>query len=627
MSLFLIYLLAGALFLALIFSLGLQSKTAARLNGILLFLVGIGGILFYGYGYFVLLKNPLQAVIRTLFSVFCMFLGRNEIGAISAAPGLGSPLMQFLIYITHLLALYCTASAVIAAIGTKLIRIIRLFFFKFRDLTLIYGVNEASLAFAEQLQKEKKVNLIFVDDGSAVNKEGVVDKLGGLLFNESDAKKPAPSFFKRIGMKPGDRHLDVFCLSMSPSTNYQYAQGINALLKETGCSPQQASLTAVFSEEKAGESLLAVPGRASDDSGAFGSVLAIVKPDMLARMMIRSCAPYETMEFDGNGLARSNFEALVIGFGRTGQAVLRSLYANGQFEGSAFRALIVSAGLSKETGSFFYRYPGMKERECFHFMEANARSFEFYSCLEKHTDDLKYIAVCTGNENENSEIAYELRDFLHMRGVHPVIMLIGKNGVQRLKDAGALTPQTPLYSTDILLSDRIDAMAKVINHQYHLDEGHTAEEDWRSCDYFSRLSCRASADYLNAFIKMGGTDRETLIKNGWNLSEEMLENLSKTEHLRWCAFHETMGFRRMPDDVYASRKAQYEREKAETGRGRIRIGKDIPMRMHACLIPWDDLDELSALENAVTGKSIDYKEMDRDNVRMIPAMLKSAESV
>ncbi len=83
-----------------------------------------------------------------------------------------------------------------------------------------------------------------------------------------------------------------------------------------------------------------------------------------------------------------------------------------------------------------------------------------------------------------------------------------------------------------------------------------------------------------------------------------------------------MGYRRMPDDVWKRRAEQFEKEKRETGAGRIRIGKDAATRLHACLIPWADLDALSKQENAVTGKSADYKEMDRDNVRMIPEMLK-----
>jgi hypothetical protein len=95
--------------------------------------------------------------------------------------------------------------------------------------------------------------------------------------------------------------------------------------------------------------------------------------------------------------------------------------------------------------------------------------------------------------------------------------------------------------------------------------------------------------------------------------------------MRWCAFHETMGYRCMPDQIWKERAAQFEKERLETGSGRIRIGKDPAARLHACLIPWDDLDALSEKENAVTGRSIDYKEMDRDNVRMIPEMLKGAK--
>ena len=36
--------------------------------------------------------------------------------------------------------------------------------------------------------------------------------------------------------------------------------------------------------------------------------------------------------------------------------------------------------------------------------------------------------------------------------------------------------------------------------------------------------------------------------------------------------------------------------------------------MHACLIDWEDLDDLSERESQVTGKPVDYKQMDRNNV-------------
>ena len=44
-------------------------------------------------------------------------------------------------------------------------------------------------------------------------------------------------------------------------------------------------------------------------------------------------------------------------------------------------------------------------------------------------------------------------------------------------------------------------------------------------------------------------------------------------------------------------------------------------RIHACLIPWDQLDQLSARETEVTGKPVDYKQMDRNNILVLPDIL------
>ena len=63
----------------------------------------------------------------------------------------------------------------------------------------------------------------------------------------------------------------------------------------------------------------------------------------------------------------------------------------------------------------------------------------------------------------------------------------------------------------------------------------------------------------------------------------------------------------------------------ENGSSKFRIGKDLDARIHACLIDWDSLDELSVRENAVTGKKLDYKQMDKNNVLTLDQLLKAAE--
>ena len=624
MTLALIYLFTVILFLVLMFSLGFQPAFLSRLNGILLFITGAVGVLTYGYGYSVICSSPLQAMIRTLFSVFCMFLGRNEIGAISSAPLLQAPVMQLIIYAAHLFALYCTASAVIAALGTRLIRMVRLFVFRRHDLNLIFGANDSSLQFAGQLQRENRGPVIFTDKGSGSALEGRISGMGCLLFTDADAQKPTAAFLKRIGMTPNGRKLHVFCLDPDESANLAYARSLSETLQAHGYKPEQVQLSAILTEESSGEELLCTTRSGEQAAGSFSSVIAIEKPDMLARLMIHDCPPYETMTFNSQALALDDFECLIIGFGQTGQAALRQLIANGQFAGSAFHATIVAKDYHTHAGSFFYRYPGLRAHEdWFTVIDDNARSIPFYDYLEAHRQTLNYIALCTGSDRENAEIAYELRDYLSARGDQPAIMLLSESGISRLTDSG-LQLTRGLYTTDILCTTKLDAMAMVINHQYHLSEGQTAEEDWASCDYFSRLSCRASADFTNAFLKAAGVSREAVLSEGWHPEGRILENLSITEHMRWCAFHETMGYRTMPEDVFEERAGRYEKEKEAAGTGKIRITKDTGRRLHACLIPWEDLDRLSERENAVTGRSVNYREMDRDNVRMIPEMLKGA---
>ena len=47
---------------------------------------------------------------------------------------------------------------------------------------------------------------------------------------------------------------------------------------------------------------------------------------------------------------------------------------------------------------------------------------------------------------------------------------------------------------------------------------------------------------------------------------------------------------------------------------------------HACLVPWEDLDALSARESEITGVRVDYKAMDRNNVLAVPDILRAAET-
>ncbi|MBO4289838.1 MAG: hypothetical protein J5865_07050 [Lachnospiraceae bacterium] len=610
-----IYILAAVLFMLLLITLGFKPKFISRITGTILLFVAVCGMGVYGYGYYVLYGGTLRTVVRTLFSVFCMFLGRNEISAISAVPLLATDGMQILIYAIHLLALYCTASAVLVGIGSNMIRTLNLLLVHRGDLNLVYGVNADTVDFAEQLVKENVT--VMVDAGGGEAFASQVMHMECLMLNDDAAKGPAPSLLRKLGIRPGKRHFYFYCLSADNEKNMRYAAALRDILQARGIEPSQTTLTVLTNDAAVGETL-----QASEECYGYGSVLAVNRPELIARMLTTYYPPYKSMLFDTEtGRATEDFECIVIGFGATGQAVLRSLLMNAQFAGSEFKATVVAMKYTELSGPFFSRYPALEEKYKIEFIDDNARSVSFYNRLNECCRRLNYVAVCTGSPKENAEITRDLTAFLSSRGCSFPVVQCSVQGISKLDEATGLPQISSLFNVDVLHAGRMDAMAKVLNHQYHLSEGRTVDEDWADCDYFSRISCRASADFLDVFLTASGATREQAMDGSWQPSAEVMENLGEMEHKRWCAFHYCMGFRPMPEDVFDDRAMQYKKQLA-AGEKPLRITKDMSAKMHACLVDWDELDALAEREEKITGTKKDYKAMDLDNVRMIPHMLK-----
>ena len=603
-----VYAVSILLFLCVLLSLGFQPKRIARLAGVLLFAAALLGTALFGYGYWVLLGNVPLAAVRTLFSVFCMFLGRNETGGVSSVPLLAKPGMQALLYLTHLLAMYCTTSAVVGAIGVRLIRTLNLLLIHRGDLSVIYGVSPESAAFGEQLARDQKV--LFIDTGSGAALESRLLRMGSLMLSPAEGT-PGPGLLRRLGIRGGKRALHFYCLDADPAGNLGFARAMAGALEEAGIPPERTALTVILPDEEEAEALQAREGRYG-----YGSVLAYEREQLMARLLVRTYPPCETLRFDGRGRAAEDFQVLMVGFGRTGQAVLRALVMNGQFAGSRFRAVVVAREPDRRAGSFFYRFPGIRENYDIEFIDADARSVELYRRIAEKRPNLNYTVLCTGSEKENGEIAQELRKLYDRLGIPSPILQCTKQEIRKNADPFTPARRTGVFTRETLCGDLPDAMAKLVNHAYHLGEGRTAEEDWADCGYFSRMSCRAAADYAGAFLAAAGRGPADFRPEG-----ELLENLAESEHERWCAFHYAMGYLPMPREVWERRAERYREEVKAKGSSGLRIGKDPEGRLHACLIPWSGLAELSRRENAVTGGSTDYPQMDRDNVLLTARLL------
>ena len=561
-------------------------------------------------------RDLFLCVLHTVFDSCRIFGGSSNWAAISAAYH-DKPYMESIFWVVHLLALTTSASAIIVSLGAKLLRRIRLWLLRLRNITLIYGLNENTLEFGRQLAKADKSAVLFIDRSEQAHFNAGVDQMDALLRADADALGGTVRFLRSIGLRRGKRKLRVYALDSSMQANQKFARQLLTSLEKKGIRPEQTSLTIRSVSEETDNPLQACPGRYG-----YGSLLSVSEPELAARMLIRSFPPYKVLSFDKNGKALNDFHGIIIGFGHIGQAVLCQLIMNSQFQGSACQIAVFAPNYEQLMGWLSHECREMLKHYDITFFPYDGRSTQLYDYLEDNVATLNYVAICAGNETANLGIGQRLQQFLHQHHCVAPVMMCSNLGISRLYVSDHMESYK-LYTPQLLCSDQIDRMAMEVNQSYQ--KTGDIRENWKNCSYFDRMSSRAAADFYDALLCAAGKTRDEALKS-WEPKGELLENLAATEHMRWIAFHYCMGFRPMTDAEFQTRAAEFRKEKAKDPNTKYRIGKDIANRIHACMIPWDTLDRYSEKENAITGGRTDYAEVDRNNVRDLNKVLQAMEN-
>lgn len=615
--------MVAALFVGTVMSLTMEKKK----RWILLICSAVAavliGITFYVYGFTQVSASTGDAVFHSLLAVCKMFIGKNELAELTGKVELfDNAGVLTVFWIGHFLAFFVTSGTTISTLGSRLLSVIRTTKIRRGSLLLVYGSGPNAVTYAARQIREHKKTVLFVDNDCSAGQEANISALGALVDRGADALHPNSRFLKRISIRPGSRQLEVALFQEYPLKNLEYAKAMLKALEEAGIRPEQTGLILRGIDEADAQELLA-----AGDHYGYGNVYAFNEYEVAARLMIRMRPPCDVIRFDDKGRAAEDFRAVIVGFGRMGMAVLEQLIMNGQFSGSRFSVDVFDP--TPQNGMLYDSELLKQYTVRFHTYDAN--SSEFYAFLRENA--CNYIVLATGDENDNFSLDASLRRWYALdtdlrrwyrgTGNCPDIILCTKNGTLQSVNDDPADQYRDIYNSNALDLEKMDRVAMQIN-QYYCKNDLTPAENWKSCDYFSRLSCRAAADFYPAVLKALGKTEEQVLSEEWNIPADILENLAVTEHLRWCAFHWVMGYRAMDADIFDRRAARYLAEKKEKGTSSVRLGKDTENRLHACLIPWDDLDALSEKENAITGKQLDYKQMDRDNVNAVPDVIRAA---
>ena len=613
-----VVILSTALLLAMVLNLALKPAFSARLTAVCMIISFIGGVLIYGVGFAESTGDIGLSMIRTPFCVIKMFVGINDYASIAGTSLVSTPIGLVVFWIMHLLAFYSMASAAMFTLGEEALRYLRMLLSAKGDLTLIYGINDRSIDLAKECREAGAGSVVFITDNADHATITDLNNQGMSVICGPAAVASEKSVLKKLRI--GRRRLTVFAMDEEDNDLF-YALNLRDALASADVPPENTSITLPGAED-----IITSMLQVSEDSYGYGYVNVYDSAMLAARALIRTCPPWDFIRFGPDGRAQEDYDCAVVGFGRHGQAVLKQLVMNGQFAGSTFHAAVFSPNFDNESGYMKAECASLFKNYDIKNYKADGRSIEFYDYVERHLGTLKLIAVCTGSEESDREISDNLMMYLKRRSAqHICVVRCGEDGVRYQETVGSPIITANIYSLDYLSAQKADRDAMLINSTYDSSD-RSDWEKWVACDSFSKMSSRASADFIPAFIRSSGISEEEILEGKWPPAPEILEVLGETEHLRWNAFHFVMGYSSMSDEQFDERTENYRKSISEGGPG-IRLAKDAVNRIHACLVPWDDLEALSEKVSSVTGRDIDYKQIDINNVLALPEILKQRKAV
>ena len=591
MKVFIVVSAPCAIMLVLIANLLLKPQATKKILILVGGLANFLGFFLYGYGYSIDEENTVIAILKTLFAVIGMFLGKDSLKDMSNLSFFELLPIQFFFYIAQILALYVTASAAMTAFGSGLMNRVRGIMLRRGELNVFPFVNDHTLYLGSELCSQGEKVLFICDKNMPGEVLGKIRDMRAVHTSHNAASSATESFLKTIAMGRPGREVTVYAVGDSAAENIAYARSFRKSMKNLRVPTAGTRLILCANEYFDISSLMN-----TDTHYGFENIHVFEDTSLAARIMITDCPPYKTLTFDENACA--------------------------QFAGSHFSAMIFDPAGKSKSGAFKLMYEGMLNQYDISFSDKDGRSEEAFDYLRRHAGDLRYIVIATGGQTD-SELEYSYANILHTINPKAYLMSCRSSEVTeiRTEEDGIVRKTWPLYNQAIVSGEAMDRRAKELNQHYCGNNGKTAEENWITCDYFNRLSSEAAADFVPAFLHMVGKTKEDVLKNGLMLTKKQEETLYRTEHERWCAFLFAHRYQTMSIEEWNARAELYKREKAEKGYSNIKIGKNRHDRTHACLIPWEELPELDLREQAVTGIDPDYPEMDRHTIQLIPELL------
>lgn len=627
-------------------------------------------IYFIGFNYGGTSTSTFVYVLRPLISAMEMFLSKSDL--IAVYDGCKSnPYYMTIFAVTHASAVAVSACFAISCLGKRLRQKLRKLLWRLqskkgRTLNLFFGLNEQSFLLAKSIfNADNSERIIFIDYpdetkeyahrltfgnifGLFSYKSKQLSKLNDikyLLFNASfnpveiedhSSISASAEFNYILKLNTENDTIRLFFLSDDEDSNVKSmlnilrCDALNAPRIEAYCRARHNCANdtlEIQSGEKAHVKII-------DDSQY--SIISLKKGISAQNDISKQIAhPINFVDIDtNNSCVTSAFNAMIIGFGTTGQDALRFIYEFSAFPDkdgnkSSVHIDIFDPCMSRQKADFIKEVPGIETLQNeITLHDTGTDSVKFWANLKTSIDSLNYVVIATGDDDRNLTITTQLYEFVNQYRsngfdqFHIFVRIYKPENELRLEHLknyyninnipdiiSIFGYMKDIYTKEQIIDNKLLSLAKDFYENYkdthdkvlpdeHIDDWDTRHNKWHestkydtpmlrwrslkrqeSQDFSNSLHCytkkqlfgnNAIPEHLPDF-PFKSTGSSDDDKKLFNI----LTNLSICEHLRWNASHLMMGYVEM----------------TEANKAKETVSCNEATKQHKCITDWNNLEE------------------------------------
>ena len=559
------------------------SAKVVRRSAIVIFALGVV-LYMYGFSLEEYHGSFVPRLLRSLVNSAKMFIYTGELFEIPSAQC--KPGFLELYELTYFAAILTSISAIILLFGKRAMTFLTLLIRKKPFRHVFIGVNDHSEMIAKGIKGEEIAFIEFPNDGveEKISAGTVIKGIAGGERKETvsgrhitilrakrhlSSRQNGAAVFEQIGLGRLKRLItpetDFYILSEDNNRNFN-----DLLVLVSDSSLSNNTIHACVRREGLASSYQGVLGK----TGAhfiFPSSLSVVEI-----MKSPECHPASVMSFNPEDCSASGcFNALVVGFGETGQAATKFLYefASATMGNGAplpTKIHICDKRIERIKGQFTFACPEMEHGDILEYEEAGLDSRDFWSDIRTRIDNLNYIIVAMDDDGTNLNLACTIFSYALQKrkgGLENFRILVRKRYspeyekklVARMNEKAGkdviicfgeyekiFTPEMIVSRTSSGINASATGLASRLEAEYLELTGGTKSGEEASTYHEKRQLRRETHQFISRVnhipTKMMMTSGQT------SLNPKMLETIARTEHLRFSRYLKAHGYTFGPTD-------------------------------------------------------------------------------